>query len=75
MIQNLSDAMNTRPDDVHDGDAFAAKIVAVAGFNNDWALYIGPSKWSDEQVRDNGNKLGLDGVPFGYLMQLRQYRR
>ena len=75
MIKSLGNAYTSRPGDVKDGDAFAAKIVAAAGYADDWALYIGPSDWTDEQVRDSGNKLGEGEVPFSYLMQLRQYRR
>jgi len=75
MIQNLGNSYLTRPGDVQDGDAFAGKVVAVAGYDNDWALYIGSTDKSDEWVRDHGDKLGEARVPFSYLMQLRQYRR
>ena len=47
----------TRPCDVEDGDAFAIKVVATAGYGNDWAAYIGPSNWTDERVAAQGDKL------------------
>ncbi len=43
---------------VQDGDAFAIKIVAVAGFTEDWAAYVGPSDWPDLRVVDAGTKIG-----------------
>ena len=75
MLKTLDDAMNTSPNDVRDGDAFAAQVVAVAGFNGDWAMYIGPSAWSAQEVQHRGRKLCKDEIPFAYLMCLRKYRR
>ena len=39
------------------GDAVAHKIVAVVGQVGDWAAYVGPTDWTDEQVADRGDKL------------------
>ena len=75
MIKNLSAAMQTYPPDVKDGDAFVAKVVAVAGYDNDWALYIGPTEWTDEEVATRGDKLDEAEVPLAYVMRLRRYRR
>lgn len=74
MFKSLYEAEKTSPNDVVDGDKFVAKLVAAAGYNNDWALYWGPSDWSNEEVANNGKKLGEGEIPFGYLMQLRVYR-
>ena len=58
----------TQSDDVQDGDAFPFKIVAVAGQNNDWAAYWGPSSWSDERVAQEGDKLRREvAEPLFYL--------
>ncbi len=66
------------PSDVQDGDAFAIKVVAVAGFAGDWAAYIGPSDWSDDSVANAGTKL-LASVakPLFYVMAMsgRGYRQ
>ena len=51
------DKWNTRPYQINDGDMVAAKVVAVAGTNNDWAAYEGPTDWSDEMVATQGDKL------------------
>ncbi len=49
------------PSDVNTDDAFAIKIVAVAGPANDWAVYQGPAHWPDILVADSGDKL-LEGT-------------
>ena len=76
LYSTYNDVLSKRPDDVKDGDAFALKIVAVAGYNNDVAYYVGDTSMPDEEVVSNGDKLmdaGQDA--FSYLMQLRYYRR
>ena len=67
--------VHTNPSDVRPGDWCAVKLVAVAGHDDDWACYVGPTNWSDRQVMDGGDKLTVDqaGV-FAYLMQCRRYR-
>ena len=66
---------NTIPSDVKAGDWCALKIVAVAGYYDDWSCYIGPSDWPDEDVVSNGDKVLEDQASvFAYLMQLRSYR-
>lgn len=52
--------MTTRPLDVETGNAFAIKVVAVAGYANDWAAYMGPSDWSDQDVAEGGDKLSKE---------------
>lgn len=67
--------VNTSPSDVQPRYYFALKIVAVAGHYNDWACYIGPSDWDDEDVARSGDKvLEEQAGVFAYLMQLRRYR-
>ncbi len=73
-IRHFNDALLMAPIEVKAGDGFAAKIVAVAGGAGDWALYIGPSDWPDQKVKDHGNRLGRGEVPFAHVMQLREYR-
>ena len=54
---NFGNLRLTSPADVQSRDAFAVKVVAVAGHVNDWAAYIGPTDWSDQEVAENGDKL------------------
>lgn len=54
---HFRNAASVRPSDVQDSDAFALKVVAVAGFANDWTAYRGPTNWSDAQVAEGGDKL------------------
>ena len=62
--------MHTRPTDVLWGDAFAIKVVAVAGYANDWAAYIGPSDWTDERVAEQGDKLSPEQAgPLFYVLR------
>lgn len=49
--------MNVSPSDVHDDDAFALKVVAVAGLANDWTVYQGLSSWTDTEVAEGGDKI------------------
>lgn len=67
----------TSPADVVPGDAFAIKVVAVAGFANDWSAYRGPSHWSDDKVAREGDKLYRDQAePLFHAMRSsgRHYR-
>lgn len=62
--------VTTRPDSVEYMDAFAVKIVAVVGYNNDWAAYMGPSDWTDEQVAQQGDKLlASQAEPLFYVLR------
>ncbi len=45
------------PGDVQDGDAFAIKIVAIAGTGGDWAAYVGMSHLTDDEVARSGDKI------------------
>lgn len=66
------------PSDVQDGDAFAVKVVAVAGHDNDWAAYEGPSHWTDNEVAESGDKLLKEqAAPLFHVFRVseRHYRR
>ncbi len=54
---NFRDKVSVSPMDIHTDDAFAIKIVAVAGPTNDWVAYQGPTDWTDERVAVSGDKL------------------
>ena len=54
---NFKNKETIRPSDVEPDDAFAIKVVAVAGYGNDWAAYYGPSNWSNEMVAKSSDKL------------------
>ena len=77
MRYEFKNPVHTRPSDVEQGDAFAIKIVAVAGYANDWAAYIGPTDWSDEMVAEQGDKLSPEQAgPLFYVLREsgRSYR-
>lgn len=78
MKRKFKNLVTTSPMDVKDGDCFAVKIVASAGFADDWAAYRGPSHWSDQQVAESGDKIseGQAKAVF-YVMREsgRSYRR
>ncbi len=76
-MRQYKNLITTSPSDVEDGDAFAVKIVAVAGHDEDWAAYIGPSNWSDEDIAASGDKLLAEQAePLFYVLRtLRHYRR
>ena len=40
------------------GDTVVIKVVLVEGSVGDWAAYAGPGHWTDQEVREKGNKLG-----------------
>ena len=54
---DAAEARNMSPSDVKDGDAFPIKIVAIAGYGNDWSAYHGLSEWTDEYIAMYGEKL------------------
>lgn len=45
-----------RGDEIAGGDRYGYKVVAVIheGWNG-WAVYSGPTSWSDKQVAENGD--------------------
>ena len=57
MTYKFKNPFYTQASDIEEGDAFGVKIVAIVGYANDWAAYIGPIDWSDEMVADQGDKL------------------
>ena len=77
MVYRFKDPRGTSPSDVEPGDAFAIRIVAVAGYANDWAAYMGPSHWSDERVATQGDKLSPERAePLFFVLREsgRRYR-
>ncbi len=75
-MKSLGETINASPDNVEDGETFAMKVVVKAGSVKDWACYIGPTDWSDDEVLSRGDKIGKPDIyPFTYLMQRRLYRR
>lgn len=67
---NFKNPVTTRPGEVEDRDAFAIKVVAVAGFDNDWAAYYGPPEWSKERAAQSGDKLAREQAePLFYVMR------
>lgn len=75
-IKTYREMMNTPPSKVDDGDAFAVKVVAVAGHSEDWAAYAGPTDLTDEEIAEGGDKLAEEEVKrLFYVMHTRYYRR
>ena len=77
MTHKFKDWIMTSPSDVEPGDAFAIKIVAVAGHADDWAAYIGPSEWTAGRVAEQGDKLSPEQAePLFYVLRKsgRTYR-
>lgn len=77
MMYTFKNLVTALPREVETGDAFALKIVAVAGYDNDWVAYRGPSDWSDELVASSGDKLSeQEAAPLFYVMRAsgRYYR-
>jgi len=55
--------------DISADTMFSSKTVAIAGHNNDWAAYRGPSDWSDEAVVADGDKLSKrEAEPLFWVM-------
>ncbi len=74
-MKSFYEAVDTRPEDVKDGEVFAMKVIAVAGYNGDWACYVGATDMSDEDVLKGGFKVDIPSIyPFSRLMRLRKYR-
>jgi len=70
MAYNFRNLVEVRPDDVQDGDAFAVKVVAVAGPNNTWFATRGPAFWASQQVADSGDvMLEEDAKMMFYVMR------
>jgi len=62
MLRNFKNKWTTEPSDIEANDAFAIKVVAVAGSGNDWAAYEGPTDWTDQEVADSGDKLSREAA-------------
>lgn len=54
-----------KPIEIGSDYASAIKVVAVTGYDDDWAAYLGPSDWSDDQVAEQGDK--IDEIAAGRL--------
>jgi hypothetical protein len=67
------------PIDLKPGDNLGYKVIAVIGWANDWAAYIGLTDWTDEQVANSGDKLskkvaeGLFSAPVYAGLEYREY--
>ena len=72
---NFKNLVTTSPSDVKQGDAFAVKIVAIAGYDNDWAAYRGPSDWSDQMVAEQGDKLDKKAAEALFYVMRHSCRR
>jgi len=70
MQYRFRNLVEVRPDDVQDGDAFAVKVVAVAGPNNTWFAARGFAHWDKQRVADEGDVLSeLEAMPLFYVMR------
>ena len=77
MEYKFKNPITTSPSDVEPGDVFGFKVVAVVGYADDWAAYIGPLGWSNEDVAERGDKLSPEQAdPLFYVLRKsgRTYR-
>ena len=42
------------------GEQMAFKVVVANGYANDYAIYYGPTDWTDDEIRSGGTKLDVD---------------
>lgn len=75
-IRNPGDKINWKhpktaiPAEIRDNDHIAIKVVAVAGFANDWSAYEGPMDWPDLKVAQQGSKLSaIQAKPLFFAMR------
>lgn len=62
MIVPYSAYRREGPDLLGLGDAVVIKVCAVRGHGDDWAAYLGLSKWPDEEVIASGDKLSEEAA-------------
>ena len=75
MKLTFKDKHTISPSDVCPNDAFAVKVVAVAGYANDWSAYVGLSNWPDTRIAEQGDKLTREQVgKLFHCMCVRTYR-
>jgi len=76
-MHRFKDLLTAIPCELEEDDAIAVKVVAVAGYANDWAAYRGPTEWSDERVANYGEKisrLAAEGLFYAFAASGRVYR-
>ena len=73
---NYPEYRKTSPQRIAKGTRVPVKVVAVVGYSNDWAAYIGPSDWTDEQISKDGDKVSEDAAVnlFPAMSQAFSYR-
>ena len=42
------------------GEQMAFKVVVANGIAKDYAIYYGPTDWTDDQIRSGGTKLDVE---------------
>jgi hypothetical protein len=58
--ENFNNTLNPyiiKPQELTPGDRLGYKVIAIIGFNNDWAAYFGRTDQSDDQIEQGGDKL------------------
>ena len=69
------------PSEFQDGDHISVKLVCVLGYGNDYAIYMGTTDMSDEEIAQSGDKVyTYDGEKVGPALfrtatEQRFYRR
>ena len=60
------DYYSMSPNEFKPGDEVAVKVVAVVGWDGDYAVYTGPGGWTDDMVAHTGDKVyGKQGRALG----------
>lgn len=54
--------VTVRPVDLKPGDHLGYKVIAVIGYDGDWAAYLGLTEWDDEEVASGGDKLNQEAA-------------
>lgn len=58
LVPGFKDAYNDSPADIEDGDSDYWTIIVTAGYDNDWAAYLGFGP--PEEVAKRGDKLSQE---------------
>jgi len=77
MPKKWENAASLRPYKIEPDTCVAMKVVAVAGYANDWVAYRGPTSWLDNDVADGGDKISkeaADALFFAFKNSGREYR-
>ena len=50
------------PQTLKPNDVLGFKVIAVIGFAEDWAAYVGLTSWADDEVTASGDKISKEAA-------------